>query len=55
MDSVVVTRFQRFGKVAAGELEAGVLPIGPWEIARLDNDPNFMERGVLRITAQGGK
>lgn len=55
VDSVVVTRFQRFGKVAAGELEAGVLPIGPWEIARLDNDPNFMERGVLRITAQGGK
>ncbi len=33
----------------------GVLPIGPWEIARLDNDPNFMENGVLRITAGGGK
>ena len=24
-----------------GELAAGVLPIGPWEIARLDNDPSF--------------
>lgn len=55
VNSVMVTRFQRFGKVAAGELEAGVLPIGPWEIARLDNDPNFMERGVLRISAKGGK
>jgi predicted phage baseplate assembly protein len=55
VDSVVVTLFQRFGKVASGELEAGILPIGPWEIARLDNDPNFIENGVLRITAGGGK
>lgn len=55
VDSVVVTRFRRFGKVDSGALEAGVMPIGPWEIARLDNDPNFMEKGVLRITARGGK
>ena len=31
----------------AGELERGVLPIGPWEIVRLDNDPSFVEHGVL--------
>jgi hypothetical protein len=55
VDSLVITRFQRFGKEANGELESGVLPIGPWEIARLDNDPNFMENGVLRISALGGK
>ena len=35
------------GSATAGELERGVLPIGPWEIARLDNDPNFIEHGVL--------
>jgi hypothetical protein len=55
VDSAFVTRFVRFGHDPAGELESGVLPIGPWEIARLDNDPNFMERGVLRITGRRGK
>jgi hypothetical protein len=29
--------------------------MGSWEIARLDNDPNFLENGVLRITTGGGK
>jgi hypothetical protein len=55
VDSVVVVRFQRFGKLANGELRAGVMELGAWEIARLDNDPNFMENGVLRINADGGK
>ena len=40
---------------AAGELETGVLPIGPWEIARLDNDPSFVEHGVLTVIGRGGK
>lgn len=55
VDSVVVRRFRRWGERDQGELRQGVLPIGPWEIARLDNDVNFMENGVLRITALGGK
>jgi hypothetical protein len=54
VDSVVVTRFQRFGEPENQALENGVIPMGAWEIARLDNDPNFMERGVLRITTRGG-
>jgi hypothetical protein len=53
--SVFITLFRRFGKTSNGEIESGVLPIGPWEIARLDNDPGFQENGVLRITAGGGK
>jgi predicted phage baseplate assembly protein len=53
--SVFVTLFRRFGKADNGELAAGVLPVGPWEIARLDNDPALPENGVLRITAGGGK
>ncbi len=40
---------------AARELDSGVLPIGPWEIVRLDNDPSFVEHGVLTVTARGGK
>ena len=50
-----VTIFRRFGKTDNGELASGVLPIGPWEIARLDNDPAFQENGVLRITPGGAK
>ena len=53
--SAFVTVFRRFGKTDNGELGSGVLPIGPWEIARLDNDPAFQENGVLRIVAGGGK
>jgi len=53
--SVFVTIFRRFGKSDNGELASGVLPIGAWEIARLDNDPAFQENGVIRITAGGGK
>jgi len=53
--SAFVTIFRRFGKTDNGELASGILPIGPWEIARLDTDPAFQENGVLRITAGGGK
>jgi predicted phage baseplate assembly protein len=55
VESAFVTIFRRFGKADNGELESGILPIGPWEIARLDNDPAFQENGVLRITSGGGK
>lgn len=54
VDSAVVTVFKRYWTVANNELETGVLPLGDDEIARLDNDPNFAENGVLRLTAQGG-
>ncbi len=55
VDSAVITSFRRFGQRDNGELAAGVMTIGPWEIAQLDNDPNFMEHGVLKINALGGK
>jgi hypothetical protein len=55
VDSAAVRVFRRYGHTDAGELERGVLPVGPWEIARLDNDPSFVEHGVLKVTVQGGK
>jgi predicted phage baseplate assembly protein len=55
VDSVFFTKFQRFGQLPNGELDTGIMAMGPWEIARLDNDPDFMENGVIRITAGGGK
>lgn len=54
VESVTVTELKRHGRPPAGELESGTLPIGPWEIARLDNDPGAMENGTLTITAGGG-
>jgi len=55
VQSAFLTIFRRFGKTDNGELSLGALAIGPWEIARLDNDPAFQENGVLRIVAGGGK
>jgi hypothetical protein len=37
------------------EIREGVLPIGPFEVARLDNDPNFPEHGVLVLDVRGGR
>ncbi len=45
--SVVVGKFQRQGIPSAEALDSGRLAIGLHEIARLDNDPNFPERGVF--------
>jgi hypothetical protein len=54
VESTVVTVFKRYWSLPNDELENGVIPMGPWEIARLDNDPNFQENGVLRLSAIGG-
>jgi len=55
VDNVSITRFRRLGEADNGELDRGRLELGPWEIARCDNDPNFAEHGVLTVTGQGGK
>lgn len=55
VDSVVVSRFQRQDEAPNGELDAGQIELGPWEIAQLRNDPDFREAGVLAIEARGGK
>jgi hypothetical protein len=52
---VEVTTFQRLGAPDDGPLAAGVLTMERLEIARLDNDPNFPERGVLRLVMKGGR
>lgn len=55
VDSAVARVFKRFGKPPAGETDAGFIPMGRLEVARLDNDPNFQENGVLRLRMRGGK
>jgi predicted phage baseplate assembly protein len=53
--SVQITKFQRQGEDDPSHLAEGQLPLGRLEIARLDNNPNFPEHGVLRLDIQGGK
>lgn len=55
VESVRVTRFERLYAGPNGELAAGLLPLGPLEVARLDNDPGFPEHGRLALTLEGGR
>jgi hypothetical protein len=55
VSSVAVTRFRRQGVAGSTGLQAGKLELGRLEIARLDNDPNFPDRGVLRLHMKGGR
>lgn len=52
---VEVTTLQRLGLSGGTAIADGVLRMGRLEIARLDNDPSFPERGVLRLRLKGGR
>jgi hypothetical protein len=53
--SVQVLRFTRQGDDDPTPLADGYMRLDRLEIARLDNDPNFPEHGVLRLELHGGK
>jgi len=55
VESVDITVFRRQHNVVVSGLDSGVLTMGRLEIARLDNNPNFPERGVVSLTAGGGR
>jgi Baseplate J-like protein len=55
VESVRVQLFRRQREPLSSALDTGVLVMGRLEIARLDNDPNFPEHGVLNVTMGGGK
>jgi hypothetical protein len=55
VESVKIAQLERMFEGPAGELEAGVLQLGPLEIARVDNDPSFPENGTLTLTMLGGR
>ncbi|MEZ4450430.1 MAG: putative baseplate assembly protein [Nannocystaceae bacterium] len=50
-----VVALRRQGRPDTDAVLSGELQVGPREIVRLDNDPNFPERGVLRLRVGGGK
>ena len=53
--SVEVTALHRQFEPPNQEIENGLLPLGPFEIARLDNDPNDPASGRLDIQLIGGR
>jgi predicted phage baseplate assembly protein len=55
VESVRMTKLNRLFEQPNRELEKGVLPIGPLEVAQLDNDLNFPEHGKLTLIVQGGR
>jgi hypothetical protein len=55
VDSAEVVTFKRYGQEPAGELEQARIDLGRLEVARLDNDPNAPENGLLTLTMLGGK
>ena len=46
----MVRKFQRQHVNSQDALSAGKLELGRLEIARLNNDPNFPERGSFTVT-----
>ena len=55
VQSVEVAQLHRQFQPPADELAKGLLSIGSFEIAQLDNDPNHPEHGLLRLTLSGGR
>ncbi|GJQ57326.1 MAG: putative baseplate assembly protein [Candidatus Scalindua sp. AMX11] len=55
VSSSKITKFQRQGIDSNEWLDAGKIVMEGFEIARLDNDPNNPERGVLRVETKGGR
>lgn len=55
VENVEMTKLQRRFQAANHEIEHGVLPIGPLEVPRLDNDPSNPENGVIKFDVRGGR
>ena len=55
VESVTVTKLERLFEGPNQELANGILPLGPLEIARLDNDRSFPENGKLVLDIRGGR
>lgn len=55
VESVQITQFQRLHQDNNEALKAGQLTLDRLEIAQLNNDPNFRERGIFKLELGGGK
>jgi baseplate J-like protein len=55
VSSAVITVFQRMDDPSADGAAQGFLTMGRLEIARCDNDPNRLDRGIFTLHMDGGK
>ena len=55
VESVHVTRLNPLFEAPNYELKNGFLSLGPLQVAQLDNDPSFPERGKLTFEMRGGR
>jgi predicted phage baseplate assembly protein len=55
VESVQLTKLQRLFEPPNSEVENGLLPLNPFEVAQLDNNPSFPERGKLAFILRGGR
>jgi hypothetical protein len=55
VECIKVKQLQRLFEKPNREIEFGVLALSNHEIAQLDNDPNYPERGQLEIVVLGGR
>jgi hypothetical protein len=55
VESVQVTKLERLFVGPNRELERGLLPIRPLEVARLDGDPINPEHGMFKLNLKGGR
>ena len=53
--SIAATVFQPQGVPTPMFLAMGEIPLGPFQVARLDNDRSLPDHGQLTLTMQGGK
>jgi hypothetical protein len=53
--SVTMTKFQRMDDPSADGVTQGYLTMGRLEMARCDNDPNRLDRGIFVLHMDGGK
>lgn len=52
---VTATTFEPQGQGTQVYLQQGYIPMGPFQVARLDNDPSLPANGILTLTMQGGR
>jgi hypothetical protein len=55
VENVEVSVLERLGEGPQQEIENGVLPLGPLEVAQLDNDPSLPENGTFTLKMGGGR
>lgn len=55
VQAVVATVFEPQGENTQTYLQQGFIPMGPFQVARLDNDPSLPGNGQLRLKMVGGR